>query len=134
MESIWHRAPFLRLVIALILGAASGFYLPLDSVLFYLVVAVSLILLTILLVFAIKWKYHRYELVFGVLLISCFFFVGIALSLGQEIRNSKRLILPGKAESSVAELAEYPQKKEKSVRLVLKLNSQKNINAFKIAS
>lgn len=130
MESIWHRAPFLRLVIALILGAATGIYLPLDSVLFYLVIGAALCLLTILLVLAKKWKYHRHELVFGVLVITCFFFVGTALSLGQKIRNSEGLILPRETDSLVAEVVEFPQNKEKSVRLVLKLNRQKNDREF----
>lgn len=125
MESIWHRAPFLRLVIALILGVATGFYLPEDSVLLCIVVGVAVCFLTILLIFAKTWKYRRHELVFGVLLATCFFFVGSALSLSQKIRNSEKQVLPGKVDSLMAEVIEFPQKRENSVRMVLKLNQQK---------
>lgn len=130
MESIWHRAPFFRLVIALILGAATGFYLPEDSLLLNLVLGTALSLLTVLLVFATCWKYHRHELVFGVFLTACFFLVGIALSLSQAIRNNEQLILPGNGDALVAEVVEFPQKKENSVRLMLKLNRQKHKEEF----
>ena len=124
MDSIWHKAPVVRLVIALILGATIGFYLPIDSFLLSIICGAAIILLAILLVFAIRWKYHRYELMFGVLLTFCFFFVGIALSLSQQIRNNETLILPIETESLLAELVGFPQKKENSVRLVLNLNPQ----------
>jgi len=130
MESIWHRIPFLRLVIALLIGAATGYNLPEDSVLFYLIIGMGITLMAILLGFAKRWKIHGNQLVFGVLLASTFFFVGIGLTLSQKIRNAERILLPGKAESFVAEVIEYPQKKENSVRLILKLNQKKYDSEF----
>lgn len=119
MQPIWHRAPFLRLVFALMLGVIVGFYLPAQFLMFYVLAAGGLVLLTILLHFAKKWKYPWYALMFGVILTWTFIFVGAAISVHQSVKKKFDIDVTGKPESYIAELAEYPLRKEKSTHLVL---------------
>src|SRR5690606_35255006 len=125
MESIWRQAPFLRLVIPIILGVTIGFYLPLDSALFKLIVATTLFCLAILAVFARKWKYHRYQMVFGVICGTAFIFAGASLALQERLNARASLILPDSGEAFIGQVAEYPQAKERSVSLLLKLKAKK---------
>lgn len=121
MESIWRQAPFLRLVIPLILGVTAGLYLPLDSLVFKLILAGAIICFLILIGFAKRWKHHRYQMVFGVLCGTGIILIGGALSLQQRINAQPSLILPAPGDSFVGEVIEYPQVKERSVALLLKL-------------
>ena len=121
MESIWRQAPFLRLVIPLILGVTAGFYLPIDTLAFNLVLGGALTCFSILIAFAKWWKYHRYYMVFGVICSAGLIFSGVALSLQQRINAQPILILPSSGDSFVGEVVEYPQLKERSVSLLLKL-------------
>ncbi|NEN25186.1 ComEC family competence protein [Cryomorpha ignava] len=121
MESIWRQAPFLRLVIPLILGVTAGFSLPLDSVLFKFFLGGTLGCFVVLNVYAKTWKYHRYQMVFGVICSAGLIFAGVALSLQQRLNAQTALILPTLGDSFVGEVVEYPQIKERSVSLLLKL-------------
>lgn len=123
MESIWRQAPFLRLVIPLILGVTAGLYLPLDSIIFKALSVGMLICFIVLIAYAKIWKYHRYQMVFGVICSTAFIFAGCTLSLQQRLNAAAGLMLPSQGDSFAGEVVEYPQMKERSVSVLLKLKS-----------
>lgn len=124
MESIWRQAPFLKLVIPLIVGVTSGFYLPLDSAIFQFLIGAMLLCLIILMAFAKKWKFHRYQMVFGVISSTALILAGVSLSLQQRLNEREALILPQSGEAFVGQVLEYPQVKERSVSLLFKLKAK----------
>ena len=126
METIWHKAPFLRLTLPLIFGAFCGFYLPIDPVLIGLFLSGVVFGLTIIFLFVSKWKYLKNQMVFGAILTATFIFAGAGLSLQQRYNALPLLDLPSHGDYFTSEVLEYPQQKEKSVRLVLQINTVHN--------
>ena len=123
METIWHRAPFLRLTLPLIFGVFCGLYLPVDRMLIALFLSGVVTCLAIFFLFISRWKFFKFKMVFGVILTTTFIFVGAALSLQQRYNALPLLELPDQGDYFSAEVLEYPQQKEKSVRLVLQINT-----------
>ncbi len=123
MESNWHQAPFLRLVIPLIAGVAAGFYLLPGFILLDLFLAATLLGIIILFVFSKHWKYRQYDLVFGVIATACLFYVGVALSMAQAEMNEKVLELPPRSEYYIGEVLDFPEIKERSVRILVELKA-----------
>ncbi len=126
METIWHKAPCLRLTFPLIFGAFCGFYLPIDPVLIGLFVAGIVLGLSIIFLFISKWKYLKNQIVFGAILTTTFIFAGAGLSLQQRYNALPLLDLPSHGDYFTSEVLEYPQQKEKSVRLMLQINTIHN--------
>lgn len=128
----WSQYPLLRAFLPFLSGIifvlAAGFHRLIP--LYLLIVPACLLLCAAYLLF--RFINYRYRWVFGVLCSACFFFLGVYLTIDKKEINHASHFSKKKQKDQViiAQVCEFPQIKEKSVKLIVQIQGTLSGNKF----
>jgi competence protein ComEC len=109
--------PFLRIGLPLCAGIVTGLYIKPD----FLQLAIGLIIITSGFVISLFFNKYLTNLLFGITLTGSFFMCGLVL---YNYEKSSLSTLKNEKSIFIGTLADYPEEKEKSFRVTVKLNSK----------